>query len=135
MSRFAPYVCACVSEREGKAVPLYVCFVGLRKAYNSVSRDTLWPVHQQCYHLLEELLTIIHVMHDQSTSVIRAYKKTSEEFVVTSGVRQGCVLAPTPSYLFFDAVIQMAIYDHLEEGRGWELYSTLTLSSLVIEGR
>ena len=124
-------------KREGKGVPqpLYVCFVGLRKAYDLLSRDTLWPVHQQCYHLPEKLLTIIQVMHDQSTSVIRAYKTISEEFAVTSGVRQGCMLAPTPSNLFFDAVIQMAINYHLEEGRGCNLYSTLTLSSLVIEGK
>ena len=95
-----------------------MCFIGLLKAYDLVSRDTLWPVHQQCNHLPEKLLAIIQVMHDQSTSVIRAYKKTSEEFAVTSGVRQGCVLAPTPSNLFFDAVIRMAIDDNLEEGRG-----------------
>ena len=74
-------------------------------------------------------------MHDQSTSVLHAYKKNSEEFAVTSGVRQGCVLAHTPSNLFFDAVIRMAIDEHLEEGGGCELYFTLTLSSLVIEGR
>ena len=77
-----------------------------------------------------------HTSHnDQSTSVIRAYKNISEEFAVTSGIHQGCVLAPTPSNLFFDAVIRTAIDDHLEEGMGCELYSTLTLSSLVIEGR
>lgn len=37
---------------------------------------------------------------------------------MTSGVRQGCVLAPTLFNLFFDAVIRMAIGGHLEEGRG-----------------
>ena len=57
-------------------------------------------------------------MHDESTAAVRAYGKTSDEFAVTSGVRQGCVLAPTLFNLFFDAVIRMAIDDHLEEGRG-----------------
>ena len=57
-------------------------------------------------------------MHDESTAAVRAYGKTSDEFAVTSGVHQGCVLAPTLFNLFFDAVIHMAIDDHLEEGRG-----------------
>ena len=55
-------------------------------------------------------------MHNESTAAVRAYGKTSDEFAVTSGVRQGCVLAPTLFNLFFDAVIHMAIDDHLEEG-------------------
>ena len=98
--------------------PLYVCFIDLRKAYDSVNRDTLWAVLQQCYHLPEKLLIIIRVMHDQSTAAICAYGKSSEEFAVTSGVRQGCVLAPTLFNMFFDAVIRMVIDNHLEEGRG-----------------
>jgi hypothetical protein len=57
-------------------------------------------------------------MHDESTAAVRVYGKTSDEFAVTSGVRQGCVLAPTLFNLFFDAVIRMAIGGHLEEGRG-----------------
>ena len=68
--------------------------------------------------LPEKLLTIIRVMHDQSTAAICAYRKTSEEFAVTSGVRQGCVLALTLSNLFFNVAIRMAIDDHLEEERG-----------------
>ena len=90
----------------------------LRKAYNSVNHDTLWAVLQQFYHLPEKLLTIIQVMHEQSTAAIRAYGKTSEEFAVKYGVRQGCMLAPTLFNMFFDAVIRMAIDNHLEEGRG-----------------
>ena len=74
-------------------------------------------------------------MQDRSTAAICAYGKTSERFATTSGVRQGCVLAPTVFNLFFDAVIQMAIDDNLEKAKECELCSTLTLSLLVIEGR
>ena len=97
--------------------PLYVCFIGFRKAYDSVNHDILWAVLQWCYHLSEKLLTIIQIMHDQFTTA-RAYGKTSEVSAVTSGVCQGCVLAPNLFNLFFDAVIQMDIDYHLKEGRG-----------------
>ena len=63
----------------------------------------------------------MRVMHDQFTAAIRAYRKTSEEFAVTSGVHQGCVLDPTLFNLFFDAVIRMAIDDHLEEDRAVQI--------------
>ncbi len=98
--------------------PLYVCFIDLRKAYDSVNRDALWSVLQQCYNLPEKLLSIIRAVHDHSTAAIRAYSKTSDEFAVTSGVRQGCVLAPALFNLYFDIVIRMAIDKHCQEGRG-----------------
>ena len=49
---------------------------------------------------------------------MRAYGKVSEEFVVSSGVRQGCVLAPTLFNMYFDAVIHMALEEHRSQGRG-----------------
>ena len=41
---------------------------------------------------------------------------TSEEFPVTCGVRQGCVLAPTLFNLYFDVAIRLALSEH--EGKG-----------------
>jgi hypothetical protein len=57
-------------------------------------------------------------MHDHSKAVVRAYGKPSEKFFVTFGVRQECMLALSLFNLLFDAVIQIAIDDHLEESRG-----------------
>ena len=36
--------------------PLYMCFIDLRKAYDSVNQDALWSVLHQSYHLLSKLL-------------------------------------------------------------------------------
>ena len=38
--------------------------------------------------------------------------------MVSSGVRQGCVLAPTLFNMYFDAVIHMALEEHRSQGRG-----------------
>ena len=98
--------------------PLYACFIDLRKAYDSVNRNALWSVLKRCYHLPTKLISIIQALHENSTAAVRAYGKTSQEFAVTTGVRQGCVLAPTLFNLFFDIVIRKALDIHQQEGRG-----------------
>ena len=42
----------------------------------------------------------------------------SLEFVVSSGVRIGCVLEPTLFNMYYDAVIHMALEEHRSQGRG-----------------
>ena len=98
--------------------PLYMCFIDLKKAYDSVNRAALWELLQRTYSLPQKLIDIIRSFHDNSTAAVRAYGKVSEEFEVTSGVRQGCVLAPTLFNMYFDAVIHMALEEHRSQGRG-----------------
>ena len=98
--------------------PLYMCFIDLRKAYDSVDRAALWELLQRTYSLPQKLIAIIRAFHEHSTAAVRAYGKVSEEFEVTSGVRQGCVLAPTLFNMYFDAVIHMALEQHRSLGRG-----------------
>ena len=43
--------------------PLYPCFVDLRKAYDSVSRDVLSIVLQKRYRVPEKLLCIHKTLH------------------------------------------------------------------------
>jgi hypothetical protein len=62
--------------------PLYICFIDLKKAYDSVNRDSLWRILQHSYQLPEKLLSIIRALHDGSYTVVRA----SERFPVTGGV-------------------------------------------------
>ena len=96
--------------------PLYICFIDLRKAYDSVNRDLLWLLLDRCYNLPPKLLSILRALHADSTAAVRAYGMTSEEFPVTCGVRQGCVLAPTLFNLYFDVAIRLALSEH--EGKG-----------------
>ena len=101
--------------------PLYICFIDLKKAYDSINREALWAVLRRTYNLPTKLLSIIRIMHEDSLAAVRAYGKTSEEFPVSSGVRQGCVLAPTLFNLYFDVAIHMALDDHQLRGRGVRL--------------
>ena len=92
--------------------PLYICFIDLRKAYDSINREALWSILQSSYHLPAKLISIIRAVHDGSRAAVRAYGRVSESFDVTCGVRQGCVLAPTLFNLYFDAVVHMSLDSH-----------------------
>ena len=61
-------------------------------------------------------MAIIRALPEDSSAAIQAYGKTSQEFSVTRGVRQGCVLAPTLVNLDLDAVISLALGDQQEKG-------------------
>ena len=89
--------------------PIYICFIDLRKAYDSVSCISLWTVLQRSYSIPTKLISIIRALHEHSVAAIRCYGKTSDEFAFTSGVCQDCVLAPTLFNLYFDVAIRMAL--------------------------
>ena len=97
---------------------IYICFIDLRKAYDSVNRISLWTVLQRPYSIPTKLISIICALHEHSVAAIRCYGKTSDEFAFTSGVCQDCVLAPTLFNLYFDVVIRMALENGQPKGRG-----------------
>ena len=98
--------------------PIYICFIGLKKAYDSVHRDSLWQILQHSYHLPLKLLSIIRELHLNSTANVQAYSKISNTFPITSGVCQDCVLAPTLFNFGFDVAIHMALEEHRLQNRG-----------------
>ena len=98
--------------------PIYTGFIYLRKAYDPVNRNSLWTVLQRSYSIPTKLNSIIRALHEHSVTAIRCYGKTSCEFAITSGVRQGCVLAPTLFNLYFDVAIRMALENGQPKGKG-----------------
>ena len=98
--------------------PIYICFIDLRKAYDSVNLNFLWTLLRCSYGIPTKLVSIIHALHEHSVAAIRCYGKTSDEFVITIGVCQGCVLAPMLFNLYFDVAICMALENDHPKGRG-----------------
>ena len=83
-----------------------------------LNHNFLWTVLQYSYSIPTKLISIIRTLHEHSVTAIRCYGKTSDEFAITSGVRQGCVLAPTLCNLYFDVAIRMALENGQPKGRG-----------------
>jgi hypothetical protein len=72
---------------------VYGCIVDLRKAYDSVDRETLWKV-LQWYGIDGDLLEMIKLLYKDMKAAIRVGDGRTEEFSLRAGVKQGCVLSP-----------------------------------------
>ena len=84
---------------------LFVLFVDLRKAYDSVPRSALWMVLEK-FGVPPRMVRIIKSLHNGMLASVRVRGGVSESFVVSNGLRQGCALAPMLFNLYFAAVVR-----------------------------
>ena len=89
-----------------KRIPLYVCFIDLTKAYDSVDRTLLWTVLAR-FGVPQNMISVIRQFHDGMRACVDN-RMCSRWFAVEQGLRQGCVLAPLLFNIFFAAVTNVA---------------------------
>ena len=88
--------------------PLYVCFIDLTKAYDSIDRTLLWTVLAR-FGVPQNMVSVIRQIHDGMRERVRLDDRVcSRWFAVEQGLRQGCVLAPLLFNILFAAVISVA---------------------------
>ena len=87
--------------------PLYLAFIDLTKAFDLVIRDGLFNMLPQI-GCPPKLLSIVRSFHDGMMSIVQFDGDVSAEFGVKSGVKQGCVLAPTLFGIFFALLLKLA---------------------------
>ena len=96
----------CLSKRGGK---LYACFVDLKKAFDSVHRESLINVlHSN--GLSGKFIRALEAMYRSVLSCVRVKDKLTELFDCPGGLRQGCILSPV---LFSLYINEMA--SHIEQ--------------------
>ena len=94
-------------------MPLYIAFVDLTKAFDLVSRSGLFQILVKI-GCPTHLLNIIKQFHENMQGTVCYNGATSEAFPVSSGVKQGCVLAPTLFAIFFSILLQYAFKNNSE---------------------
>ena len=93
----------CIEQQK----PLFMTFFDLSKAFDSVDRGCLWEILSR-YGCPPKFINIIRLFHDNMTATVRANGLRSDAFSVETGVKQGCVLAPTLFALFLCAMLEVA---------------------------
>ena len=93
-------------------MPLHIAFIDLTKAFDLVSRSGLFKLLQKI-GCPPHLLAIISSFHENMHSTVNYNGATSEAFKVSSGVKQGSVLALTLFGIFFSMLLQYAFMNCL----------------------
>ena len=93
--------------------PLYIAFVDLTKAFDMVSRSGLLKLLVKI-GCPSKLLSFIACFQENTRCTVRFNGAQSEPFEVRSGVKQGCVLAPTLFGIFFSRLLKFAHGDQNE---------------------
>ena len=112
--------------------PLFAAYVDLKKAFDSVDRRALWQV------LLKrgipcKLVELISALYSNTFSCVRVGTDTTDWFPVDTGVRQGCVLAPT----LFNAAVDRVMKRTMTHGSagvsfGDEIFTDLDYADDVV---
>ena len=89
---------------------LYLTFVDLTKAFDTVSREGLWKIMEK-FGCPRKFTAIVRQFHDGMMARVLDDGEESGAFPVTNGVKQGCVLAPTLFSMMFSAMLTDAFRD------------------------
>ena len=89
--------------------PLFLCFIDLQKAYDSVDRTLLWQVLAR-FGTPPQMIEVIRQFHDGMKACVRSDDgRCSEWFEVAQGLRQGSVLSPLLFNVFFAAILRIVL--------------------------
>ena len=90
-----------------KRIPLYVCFIDLTKAYDSVERTLLWTGLTR-FGVPQNIISVIRQFHDGMRACMRLEDRVCSGWLaVEQDLRQGCVLARLLFNIFFAAIINV----------------------------
>jgi hypothetical protein len=89
---------------------LYMVFIDLTKAFDSVHREGLWKILKKI-GCPQKFVNIIRSFHDGMRGCVLDNGETSAPFTITSGTKQGCVLAPLLFSIFLSMMLLVAFKD------------------------
>ena len=88
-------------------MPLYIAFIDLTKAFDLVSREGLFRILPKI-GCPPKVHSLIESFHTNMQGTVQFSGSISEPFNISSGVKQGCVLAPTLFGIFFTLLLKHA---------------------------
>ena len=79
--------------------PLYIVFIDLTKAFDSVNQEAMWTILTKL-GCPPKFVNLVRHLHEGMNADVISDNEKSESFVVQTGIKQSCVLAPTLFALF-----------------------------------
>ncbi len=95
---------------------MFMALVYLSKAFDTVQRELLWDVLLR-FGYPNKFVNILRQFHNGMTARVSIGGKESEPFLVRTGVRQGCVLAPVLFNIFLLCVTKL-LHNEIENSSG-----------------
>jgi len=86
--------------------PLNESFLDIKAAFDSVDRRVLWKALRS-RGIPDFLLDLIAALHENTGVRVRLGQNFSDRIQTTSGVRQGCVLAPALFSMTIDWILRL----------------------------
>jgi hypothetical protein len=87
-------------------VPLYWCFVDLKKAFDSIPRELLFQVLKKV-GVPPHYLKVLTALYTDTEAQVKIGGTRSRSFGIQAGVRQGCVLSPLLFIIFLGEVMKV----------------------------
>ena len=97
-----------MEQAKVKKVPLYMCFIDLKAAYDTVKRSELWLAVEE-YGVSSKLCRLLKALYANTQAAVRVEGELTEWFDVKTGLRQGCLLSPALFNVFIDRVVKRAL--------------------------
>lgn len=91
-------------------LPGYICSLDQEKAFDKISHEFLFQVLQQA-GISKEFCKQIQCLYNGLTSAVIVQGRTSENFHIERGVRQGCPLSPLLYILAIEPLLQQIAAD------------------------
>ncbi|CAF4497680.1 unnamed protein product, partial [Rotaria magnacalcarata] len=98
----------CMEKRREFNKPLFMCFIDISKAYDSVNRELLWKVCRQ-YGISEKLVNLLKMLYTNSKAKVKVNGEFSDSFEIYNGVMQGGIPSPILFNILFDFIIRKVI--------------------------
>ena len=89
---------------------LYMTFVELTKAFDTVIREGLWKIMAK-FGCPTKFIAMVRQFHDGMLARVQNDDEFSDPFPVTNCAKQGCVLAPTLFSMMFSTMLTAAFQD------------------------